>query len=260
VHVQQTHSFLAAANDPPADYSEAHLRRDLAAAYRLAAHFGWDDLVGNHFSARVPGKETFLLNPYGLTFDEVTASSLVEVDLEGNIVSASNYGINPAGFVIHSAIHQGRADAVCVMHLHSQNSVAISSTEAGLLPLNQTAITVCADLTYHDYEGIAVNLEERGRLQSNLGAKHTMLLRNHGSLTVGASVASAFYRMYMLEWSCEVQVRTAALGGALRRPPQEVVDANLGLISGEFMEKHSVGVAWPALLRKADKLFPDYAD
>jgi ribulose-5-phosphate 4-epimerase/fuculose-1-phosphate aldolase len=253
-------SFLDAANDAPAEYGEADLRRDLAAAYRLAAHFGWDDLVGNHFSARVPGEETFLLNPHGLTFDEITASSLVKVDLEGTVVSPTNHSINPAGFVIHSAIHEGRPDVGCVMHLHTKNGVAVATAEAGLLPLNQTAITVCADLAFHEYEGIAVNMEERARLQSNLGAKNTLLMRNHGVLTTGETVGAAFYRMYMLEWCCDVQVRTLGMGAQIHEPPRAAVEANEGMVSVEFMERFAAGVAWPALLRKARKLFPDYAD
>lgn len=201
--------------DAPSNMTEAEWsqRVNLAAAYRLVAMFGWDDLVDTHISARVPGPEHhFLINPYGLLFEEITASSLIKVDLYGNQLSESQYSINPAGFTIHSAIHEVREDAGCVIHLHTLDGVAVSSCADGLLPLNQIAQYVTHDLAYHDYEGVALDHDERPRLQRDLGTKNHMLLRNHGTLTVGRSVASAFERMYHLERACSIQVRTRTLG------------------------------------------------
>ena len=193
--------------------AEWNQRVNLAAAYRLVALYGWDDLVDTHISARVPGPEHhFLINPYGLMFDEITASSLVKVDLDGNQLTESDYSINPAGFTIHSAIHEVREDAGCVLHLHTPDGTAVASCMEGLLPMNQTAQLVTHDLAYHDYEGIALDHDERPRLQKDLGTKNHMLLRNHGTLTVGRSVASAFERMYHLERACTMQVRTRMLG------------------------------------------------
>src|SRR2546421_11248215 len=184
------------------------VRTDLAAAYRAVALYGWDDLVDTHISARVPGPDHhFLINPYGLMFDEITASSLVKVDLDGNQLTKSEYSINPAGFTIHSAIHEVREDAGCVLHLHTLDGTAVSSSLEGLLPLNQTAQFVTHDLAYHDYEGVALDHDERPRLQKDLGSKNHMLLRNHGTLTVGPSVPSPFERMYHLERACTMHVR-----------------------------------------------------
>src|SRR5882724_5031692 len=199
----------------PSEMTEAEWsqRVNLAACYRLIAHYGWDDLVDTHISARVPGPEhRFLISPYGLMFDEITASSLVKVDLDGNQLSKSDYSINPAGFTIHSAIHEVREDAGCVLHLHTPDGTAVATSMEGLQPLNQTAQLVTGDLAYHDYEGIALDHDERPRLQKDLGDRNHMLLRNHGTLTVGRSVASAFERMYHLERACTMQVRTRMLG------------------------------------------------
>lgn len=197
--------------------AEWNQRINLAACYRLVALFGWDDLVDTHISARVPGPEHhFLINPYGLLFEEITASSLVKVDLQGNQLTRSEYSINPAGFTIHSAIHEAREDAICVLHLHTLDGTAVSSCEEGLSPLNQTAQFVTHDLAYHDYEGVALDHNERPRLQHDLGNKNHLILRNHGTLTVGRSVASAFERMYHLERACSMQVRTRMLGRPIR--------------------------------------------
>src|SRR5260370_19712114 len=182
----------------PSDMTEAEWsqRVNLAACYRLVAHYGWDDLVDTHISARVPGPEHhFLINPYGLMFDEITASSLVKVDLDGNQLTASPYSINPAGFTIHSAIHQAREDAGCVLHLHTPAGTAVASCMEGLLPMNQTPHLVTHDLAYHDYEGIALDHHHPPRLPKTLAPTNPILLRNHGTLTVGRSVASAFERM-----------------------------------------------------------------
>jgi ribulose-5-phosphate 4-epimerase/fuculose-1-phosphate aldolase len=247
-------------NDP-SDMTEAERtqRVNLAACYRLVALYGWDDLVDTHISARVPGPDHhFLINPYGLMFDEITASSLVKVDLDGNQLSKSEYSINPAGFTIHSAIHEVREDAGCVLHLHTPDGTAVSSYSEGLLPLNQTAQLVTHDLAYHDYEGIALDHEERPRLQKDLGGKNHMLLRNHGTLTVGRSVASAFERMYHLERACTMQVRTRLLGPTYP-VDQTAIDKNTELLSNpDRAELRSTTLVWPPLLRKLDRIDPSY--
>src|SRR5215216_848105 len=187
---------------------EWQARLDLAAAYRLVAHFGWDDLVFTHISARVPGPEHhFLINPYGMMFDEITASSLVKVDLAGQIVMETPYQINPAGFTIHSAIHAARSDALCVMHLHTVQGIAVSAQKDGLLPISQHSMFPLASIGYHDYEGLALNEDEKPRLVVDLGDKNYLMLRNHGLLTAAASIADAFAFMYSFEGSCMIQVR-----------------------------------------------------
>ncbi|WP_257165290.1 class II aldolase/adducin family protein [Bradyrhizobium sp. SRS-191] len=246
----------------PSNMTEAEWsqRVNLAAAYRLVAMFGWDDLVDTHISARVPGPEHhFLINPYGLLFEEITASSLIKVDLYGNQLSESEYSINPAGFTIHSAIHEVREDAGCVIHLHTLDGVAVSSCADGLLPLNQIAQYVTHDLAYHDYEGVALDHDERPRLQRDLGTKNHMLLRNHGTLTVGRSVASAFERMYHLERACSIQVRTRTLGPTAYPVRDEVVDKNAKLFENEErVELRSNQLVWPPLLRRLDRVNPGY--
>lgn len=245
----------------PQTDAERAIRIDLAATYRLVALHGWDDLIFTHISARVPGPEHhFLINPYGMTFDEITASSLVKIGLDGNPIGQSKYSVNPAGFTIHSAIHEVRDDARCVIHLHTLDGTAVATSTEGLLPLNQTAQLVIGDLAYHDYEGVALDLAERPRLQQDLGGKHLMLLRNHGTLTVGESCAAAFMRMYYLERACSMQVRTKMLGGEDYKTAQAVIDKNvdLGLKPGfgVLAEK----LLWPALLRKLDRADPSYRE
>jgi ribulose-5-phosphate 4-epimerase/fuculose-1-phosphate aldolase len=246
----------------PSDMTEAEWtqRINLAACYRLVALYGWDDLVDTHISARVPGPEHhFLINPYGLLFEEITASSLVKVDLRGNQLSKSDYSINPAGFTIHSAIHEVREDAICVLHLHTIDGTAVSSCMDGLLPLNQTAQFVTHDLAYHDYEGVALDHDERPRLQRDLGNKNHMILRNHGTLTVGRSVASAFERMYHLERACSMQVHTRMLGPTAYPVEQVVIDKNTELFGNpDRAELRSTKLVWPPLLRKLDRLDPSY--
>lgn len=246
-------------NTTEAEWSQ---RVNLAAAYRLVALFGWDDLVDTHISARVPGPEHhFLINPYGLLFEEITASSLIKVDLYGNQLSESEYSINPAGFTIHSAIHEVREDAGCVIHLHTIDGVAVSSCADGLLPLNQIAQYVTHDLAYHDYEGVALDHDERPRLQNDLGTKNHMLLRNHGTLTVGRSVASAFERMYHLERACSIQIRTRTLGPTAYPVRDEVVDKNAKLFDNQDrVELRSNQLVWPPLLRKLDRVNPGYGN
>jgi len=233
---------------------EWQLRLDLAACYRLVALFGWDDLIFTHISARVPGPEHhFLINPYGMMFDEITASSLVKVDLDGNKVVDSSFPVNPAGFTIHSAIHAARDDAHCVLHVHSVNGVAVSAQEDGLLPLSQHSIFVLSSLAYHNYEGVALEDDEKPRLVRDLGNKRFLMLRNHGLLTVGRSVAEAFVAMYFFEASCMMQVRAQSGGRALRHIGSAIVDG--AQIQWERVTHGAGGgLAWPALLRKLDRI------
>lgn len=238
--------------------AEWQQRVDLAACYRLVARYGWDDLIFTHISARAPGPEHhFLINPYGLMFDEITASSLVKVDLEGRKVFDSPFEINPAGFVIHSAIHAARADAICVLHVHSVNGVAVSAQEDGLLPLSQHSMGVLASLAYHDYEGVALEDDEKPRLVRDLGDKRFLMLRNHGLLTVGRSVAEAFVGMYFFETSCMMQVRAQAGGAKLRRIPDAIVN-DAPRQFGVVTRGAGGNLAWPALLRKLDASDPSY--
>jgi ribulose-5-phosphate 4-epimerase/fuculose-1-phosphate aldolase len=230
----------------------------LAAAYRLVAHFHWDDLIFTHLTARVPGPEHhFLINPYGMTFDEVTASDLVKVDLAGKKVMDSPYEINPAGFLIHSAIHAAREDAKCVLHVHSVNGAAVSAQKAGLLPISQQSIFVLPSLAYHDYEGVALREDEKARLVRDLGAKHFFMLRNHGLITVADNVPDAFLLMYTFESACMIQVRAQAGGGELVPVDPGIIAT--GLEQAETVTKGASGaLAWPALLRKLDRIDPSY--
>lgn len=204
--------------------AEWKMRVDLAAAYRLVAHYGWDDLIFTHISVRVPGTDHhFLINPYGMMFEEITASSLVKVDLEGRIVSESPYVINPAGFTIHSAVHAAREDAICVMHLHTDYGIAVSAQKRGLLPISQQSLFPIASLAYHDYEGLALNDEEKPRLVEDLGNQKNMILRNHGLLTIGSTVAEAFLSMYILERSCKIQILAQSGDGELVSVPEPIL-------------------------------------
>ncbi|MGC8535363.1 MAG: class II aldolase/adducin family protein [Rhizomicrobium sp.] len=235
------------------------LRVDLAATYRLVALYGWDDMIFTHISARIPGPEHhFLINPYGLLFDEITASSLVKIDMDGNKVVDSPYKVNPAGFTIHSALHMHREDAHCIIHLHTTDGVAVSAQADGLLPLDQHAMLICADLSYHDYEGIALDLDERQRLAKDLGSEHhLMVLRNHGTLALGRSCADAFLRIYYLERACSMQVRAMAGGARLNIPNQGVPEKTAGQ-GGPAFEGLISNLAWPALRRKLDRIDPSY--
>ena len=250
----------AVLDTPASSAAEWQARVDLAAAYRLVALYGWDDLIFTHLSARVPGPEHhFLINPYDLMFDEITASSLVKIDVEGNPVGRSEHPVNPAGFTIHSAIHMARDDATAVMHLHTPHGQAVSAMEFGLLPHTQTAMIAKHNVAYHDYEGIATDLDERERLVMDLGAKHAMILRNHGTLTVGDSVGACFLRMYYLERACEAQVLMLSAGlENLNNPPQGVEEKVAGQSAPEGMSRLAEKLAWPALLRKLDRVDPSY--
>jgi len=233
-------------------------RVDLAATYRLVAHYGWSDLIFTHISARVPGDENhFLINPYGMSFDEITASSLVKIDMEGNIVLETDYHVNPAGFTIHSAVHGAGNDNHCVIHTHSNDGVAVSAQKQGLLPLSQTAMTVLGDLAYHDYEGIALDLDERERLVRDLGDKHYMILRNHGLMTTGANCSEAFLRLFFLERACTMQVRAMAGGmDQLNMPNQGVPEVVAGQM--QMAGNAPARLAWPALMRQLDRIDPSF--
>src|SRR4051794_27619571 len=233
--------------------AEWQARVDLAAAYRLVALSGWDDLIFTHISARVPGADHhFLLNPYGMMFEEVTASSLVKIDLQGNKVMESPYFVNPAGFTIHSAVHEAREDAQCVMHLHTRNGIAVSAQKDGLLPLSQQAMFALASLAYHDYEGLALDEQEKPRLVADFGNKKFLILRNHGLLTVGRTVAEAFLGMFMLERACEIQILAQSGGSELLPIPREIITR-----VASQMDAVTVGMGatltWPGLLRKLDR-------
>jgi ribulose-5-phosphate 4-epimerase/fuculose-1-phosphate aldolase len=201
-----------------------------------------------------------LINPYGLLFEEITASSLVKIDLNGEKVGSSPYSVNPAGFTIHSAVHEVREDAGCVMHLHTVDGTAIATAREGLLPLNQTAQLVIGDLVYHDYEGVALDHAERPRLQRDLGDKYVMLLRNHGTLALGQNVAEAFLRMYFLERACSMQVRTRTLGRDDYPTEQSVIDKNIALGTSGGLGWLAKELVWPALLRKLDRIDPSFRD
>jgi ribulose-5-phosphate 4-epimerase/fuculose-1-phosphate aldolase len=235
---------------------EWQARVDLAALYRLVALQGWDDLIYTHISARIPGPEHhFLINPYGMLFEEITASSLVKIDLEGNILQETPYFINPAGFTIHSAIHAAREDAHYVMHLHTDQGVAVAAQTEGLLPLSQHALIVLPRLAYHDYEGIALNLDERERLVHDIGDKHLMLLKNHGTLAVGDSAANCWVGMYYLERACRMQIEALSAG---RDKVLMAPKASQNEVASQVGRGIGGGLAWPGCLRKLDRELPGY--
>lgn len=231
------------------ELTEAELRVQLAAAYRLVAKFRMSDLIYTHLSVRVPGPEHhFLLNPYGMMFDEVTASSLVKVDIEGNLVGTSSGTVNPAGFVIHSAIHAA-CDANCVMHTHSRYGMAVSALECGLLPISQFALQFYNRVAYHHYEGLALDIDERDRLVNDLGDKKVMILRNHGLLTAGQTIPEAFILMFYLERACEVQILAQSSGSRLVIPPENVCQH-----TAQQQDVEDLGqLEWPALIRMLDR-------
>ena len=245
--------------DPDRIQTEQEVREDLAAAYRLIAHFGMTDLVFTHLSARLPGEgHRFLVNPYGMLFEEITASSLVKIDAEGNKLDIENpYPVNPAGFTIHSAIHAAREDAKCVLHTHTVNGIAVAAQKGGVLPISQHSIFVLSSLAYHDYEGVALNDDEKPRLVRDLGTKMFFMLRNHGLLTVGESIADTFLSMYLFETTCAIQVRAQAGGGDLTPIPAPIIAG--AQAQAKAVTKGLGGhLAWPALLRKLDRIDPSY--
>ncbi len=237
---------------------EWQLRVDLAACYRLVALHGWSDLIFTHITARVPGPEHhFLINPYGLMFDEITASSLVKVDQACNKIIDSPYPVNPAGFVIHSAIHAVREDVVCVLHTHTRAGIAVSAQQGGVLPISQQSTFVLASLAYHGYEGVAIRDDEKVRLQADMGSATYLMLRNHGLLTVGKTIADAFLSMYTFENTCQIQIAAQAGGGPLVEVDPRIIDGvghamkvQTGGIGGQFV--------WPSLLRKLDRIDEGY--
>jgi ribulose-5-phosphate 4-epimerase/fuculose-1-phosphate aldolase len=236
------------------------VRVDLAAAYRLVSRYGWEDLVFTHISARVPGTEDhFLINPYGLFFDEITASSLVKIDQQGNKLEDSPFPVNQAGFVIHSAIHAARHDAKCVLHTHTLNGVAVSTQRAGLLPISQHSLFTLNSLGYHDFEGPALDDDEKPRLAADLGDNRCLILRNHGLLTVGETVADAFLAMYYLEASCAIQVRAQSGGGELIPVPKDVMDKGYAQATASQRRQGGQGrLVWPGLLRRLDRIDPTF--
>jgi ribulose-5-phosphate 4-epimerase/fuculose-1-phosphate aldolase len=247
---------------PVRSAAETALRIDLAACYRLVAHFGFDDLIYNHISARVPGPEHhFLINPYGMLFSEVTASSLVKIDLDGNKIEPSAGAVNQAGFVIHSAIHSGRPDAMCVLHTHSEAATAISALEGGLMPLSQFAMRYQGHMGVHEYEGVAIDTDERARLIADIGEHFVLVLRNHGVLTVGRTIPEAFMLMYYFEKAARVQLLAQSAHTALHLPPATVSEKT----AAQFAEQHGdiqlPGTReWPAFLRLLDRMDPSYRD
>jgi ribulose-5-phosphate 4-epimerase/fuculose-1-phosphate aldolase len=239
--------------------AEWQTRVDLAAAYRLVALFKWDDLVFTHITARVPGADNqFLINPYGLMFEEITASSLVKIDTSGNKLDDTPFPVNPAGFTIHSAIHGARHDAQCVLHTHTLNGVAVSAQKGGVLPISQQAIFVLSSLSYHDYEGVALRDDEKPRLVNDLGSSSFLMLRNHGLLTLGPTIADAFLNMYLFETVCSIQVRAQAGGSELVQ-----VDPRIIATAQEQAKTVTKGVGggaltWPGLLRRLDRADASY--
>ncbi len=237
---------------------EWQLRVDLAAAYRLVALYGWSDLVFTHISARIPGPEHhFLINPYGLMFDEITASSLVKVDQDCHKLSDSPFPVNPAGFTIHSAVHAAREDAGCVMHTHTRAGVGVAAQRDGVLAISQQSTFVLASLAYHDYEGVAFREEEKPRLQADLGEKNFLMLRNHGLLTVGRTIADAFLHMYLFESTCQIQLAAQSGGAALTEVNPAIVQ---GVAQAMKVQTGGMGGAfvWPSLIRKLERTDDSY--
>ena len=258
LHADSIHASVSAA--------EWQMRIDLAACYRLAAHYGWTDLIFTHISARVPGAdEHYLLNPFGYMFDEVTASNLVKIDLDGSPVHPTDYKIHRAGFVIHSAVHAARADAGCVIHSHTRAGMAVSMMQCGLLPLSQHANLFHGRVAYHDSEGFALDTDERARIVADLGDKSVMLMRNHGTMVIGNTVAQAFSMMWHLEKALQAQVDALASGKALTVVSQAVAaDTAARGYSDATIPQYADGqsplgrLEWPALLRMLDRIDPSY--
>lgn len=267
-----TAALKALSGNPATNRSdeECRLRQELAACYRLVAHFKMTDLIFTHISMRIPGPEHhFLINPYGLFFDEITASSLVKIGLDGRAVEPTAYAVNPAGFVIHSAIHGAREDAHCVLHTHTKAGCAIAAQKQGLLPLNQIGMEFYGQVAYHDYEGIAHDLDEQARLVADLGTKPVMILRNHGLLTVGKDAQQAFLRMYYLDKACEIQLTAQQGGAALNLPSTEVCEHTERQFNAPpppsedgrtFSDPDGYDLAWIAMLRLLDRIDPSYKD
>ena len=240
--------------------AEWQTRVDLAACYRLIALYGWDDLIFTHISAKVPGTEDFLINPYGMMFHEITASSLIKVDLAGKKLMESQYEINPAGYTVHSAVHEVRPDANCVLHTHTPAGVAVAAQKCGLLPLSQQSLFVLSSLAYHDYEGVFLREDEKPRLQADLGDKHFYILRNHGLVTAGGSIADTFLMMFIFQRACDIQVLAQNGGAELIAIEPQILAGAKAMIAGVTKSAQGMGgvLAWPALLRKLDQQDPGY--
>lgn len=251
--------MVVARLSPEMSAAEWQQRVDLAACYRLLAHYRMTDLIYTHCTMRVPGEPgRFLINPYGHRWEEITASSLVKIDVDGNKVGDSPHRVNPAGFTIHSAVHMSRHDAACVIHTHTRAGMAVASLKEGLLPLNQIALQFYGRLGLHDYEGIALDLDERERIIADLGSSCGLLLRNHGLLTVGRSVAEAFNLMFYLERACEVQVATLSMGREIVLPPREVCEKVAAQCDQMNFDDGDLQLEWDAHLRMLDALDPSY--
>ncbi|MFP6698313.1 MAG: class II aldolase/adducin family protein [Alphaproteobacteria bacterium] len=252
-----TTSSLGRHGAVPSEFNavEWEARCDLAACYRLVDHYGWSDLFGTHLSLRIPGTEHFLLNPYGILFGEITASSLIKVDQDGNTLSDSDFPINPAGFTIHSAVHMSSDVMNAVMHTHTRAGNAVACMKGGLLPLNQKALLIQSAVTYHDYESVALDHSERERIVSDLGDGRIMVLRNHGLLTVGETIAEAFFWMYRMETACQYQVDALALGQELQYPTQETIDYTIE-VGKKIQGKRRVEMEtrqWSAMIRQLER-------
>ena len=240
--------------------AEWQTRVDLAACYRLVAAHGWDDLIFTHISAKVPGTEDFLINPFGLMFHEITASSLIKVDQAGTKLMDSPYDINPAGYTIHSAVHEVRHDVTCVLHTHTAAGVAVSAQKQGILPISQQSLFVLSSLAYHAYEGVALNHEEKARLQADLGENNFLMLHNHGLLTCGSSIADTFLMMFTFQRACDIQVMAQNGGAELITIEPQILAGAKAMIAGVTKSAQGAGgaMAWPALLRKLDLQDPGY--
>lgn len=250
----------AAKIDVSFDEAERRARYELAAAFRLAALFGWDDHVATHMSARLPDG-SFLMNPFGLMFEEITASSLMRMDLEGNVLEIpEGYMLNPAGYTVHSAVLLARPDVNCAIHFHTRDGVAVSALKEGLLPLSQNALNIWADVGYHDFEGVVTDTEERDRLGADMGRRNLLILRNHGTLAAGRSIASAFYRIQALEWACTAQVRTLSMGREIQLPDEATINGMLQVTNPDWVNGFAEERFWPAMLRKAERECPGFGD
>lgn len=239
--------------------AEWQTRVELAACYRLLVMHGWDDLIHTHISARIPGTEDLLINAFGLAFEEVTASNLVKIDIEGNILDPNSpFDINPAGFTIHSAVHSARPEDQCALHLHNPDAIAVASVDGGLLPYSQYSAFALASMSYHSYEGLAVDFDEIKRLQDDLGNANFMLLRNHGALTMGKTIGDAFMHMYDLIMACEIQVKLQHSTGHVSRVPQSVIDGIKA--QADIVHHGQTGgqKAWPAMMRRVKRAYPDF--
>jgi ribulose-5-phosphate 4-epimerase/fuculose-1-phosphate aldolase len=243
---------------------EWQTRVDLAACYRLVAQYDMSDLIANHVSARVPGEDAFLINAYGMLYEEITASSLMKIDYEGNILlrpelpGGQQYGINRAGFVIHSAIHKARHDLACVAHTHTWAGMAVSTLECGLLPNTQTSMRF-AKIGYHDFKGVVLDLDMQEELVRDLGDNNAMILRNHGLLTVGNTIPEAFNALHRLEMSCRTQIAAMSCNSPMIQVPQDIVEKTYMNYQPQVRRPFGL-LDWPALLRKLDRVDPSYRD